>query len=125
MVSGGKSNRRYCLLQAASDSEYVKKVYGSYYNVYVEAFGEEGETWDSFRVHEGDFPDFNDLHNYDGFVITGSPSDSYGNDYCVLKLCFMLQTLDAMRKKILGICFGHQACFLFLFPQLIHFIQEH
>ncbi|TKY54659.1 homoserine O-succinyltransferase [Spatholobus suberectus] len=107
VVIDGES-RRYGLLQAAKDSDYVKTVYGSYYNVYVEAFGEEGERWDLFRAYEGDFPDFNDLHKYDGFVITGSPSDAYGNDYWILKLCFMLQTLDAMEKKVLGICFGHQ-----------------
>lgn len=100
--------RRYALLQAAQDSEYVKKVYGGYLNVYVQTFGEEGERWDLFRVYEGEFPDFTQLHSYDGFVVTGSPHDAYGNDYWILKLCFLLQTLDAMEKKVLGICFGHQ-----------------
>ncbi|KAH1117220.1 hypothetical protein AAZX31_17G068600 [Glycine max] len=109
MVTEGEiSSRRYALLLAVNDSEYVKKAYGGYYNVYVEAFGEEGDTWDLFRVYDGDFPDFSDLNKYHGFVITGSPSDAYGNDYWILKLCFMLQTLDAMQKKVLGICFGHQ-----------------
>ncbi|KAK7329890.1 hypothetical protein VNO77_24071 [Canavalia gladiata] len=107
MVADGES-KRYALLQAAKDSDYVKKVYGGYYNVYVEAFGEEGDTWDLFRVNEEDFPDFNDLHKYDGFVITGSSNDAYGNDSWVIKLCFLVQTLDAMEKKLLGICFGHQ-----------------
>ncbi|XP_061364391.1 uncharacterized protein LOC133307845 [Gastrolobium bilobum] len=37
-----------------------------------------------------------------------SISDAHGNDYWILKLCFMLQTLDAMEKKVLGVCFGHQ-----------------
>lgn len=107
--------RRYALLQAAKDSDYVKKVYGTYLNVYVEAFGEEGEGWDVFRVYEGEFPDFNELHKYDGFVISGSSSDAFGNDYWILKLCFILQTLDAMEKKVLGICFGHQVYFLHLY----------
>ncbi|KAI4344335.1 hypothetical protein L6164_011573 [Bauhinia variegata] len=100
--------RRYGLLQAGKDSDYVKKVYGGYFNVYVEAFGEEEEKWDLFRVYEGDFPDFNDLHKYDGFVIGGSSSDAFGNDYWILRLCFLVQTLDAMQKKLLGLCFGHQ-----------------
>ncbi|KAK9213521.1 hypothetical protein WN943_002909 [Citrus x changshan-huyou] len=100
--------KRYALFLAAKDSDYVLKVYGGYFNVFVAAFGEEGERWDLFRVVEGDFPDFNDLHKYDGFVISGSPYDAYGNDNWILKLCFMLQTLDAMQKKVLGICFGHQ-----------------
>ncbi|KAB1211993.1 hypothetical protein CJ030_MR5G004157 [Morella rubra] len=104
----GRSEKRYALLLAAKDSEYVKKVYGGYFNVFLAAFGEEGERWDLYRVIDEEFPDVNDLHNYDGFVVSGSPSDAYGNDYWILKLCFLLQTLDAMEKKVLGICFGHQ-----------------
>ncbi|KAJ8751033.1 hypothetical protein K2173_016214 [Erythroxylum novogranatense] len=100
--------KRYALLLAARDSDYVKKVYGGYFDVFVEAFGEEGERWDLYRVVEGEFPDMNELHKYDGFVVSGSPYDAYGNDYWILELCFLLQTLDDMEKKVLGICFGHQ-----------------
>ncbi|XP_059637608.1 gamma-glutamyl peptidase 5-like [Cornus florida] len=100
--------KRYALLLAAKDSEYVKEVYGGYFNVFVAAFGEEGERWDLFRVVEGEFPDMSELQNYDGFVVSGSPYDAYGNDHWILKLCFLLQTLDSMHKKVLGICFGHQ-----------------
>ncbi|KAK6235986.1 Glutamine amidotransferase - like 4 [Theobroma cacao] len=102
------AEKRYALLLAARDSDYVKKEYGGYFNVFVAAFGEEGERWDLFRVVDGEFPDMNELHKYDGFVVSGSPYDAYGNDHWILKLCFLLQTLDAMEKKVLGICFGHQ-----------------
>lgn len=103
-----EGEKRYGLLLATKDSDYVKKVYDGYFNVYLAAFGEEGERWELFRVIDGEFPDVNELQNYDGFVVSGSPSDAYGNDYWILKLCLLLQTLDAMEKKILGICFGHQ-----------------
>ncbi|XP_043711839.1 gamma-glutamyl peptidase 5-like isoform X1 [Telopea speciosissima] len=106
MVSGDQ--KRYCMLMAVEDSDYVKKVYGGYFNVFLKAFGEEGEEWDLFRVFDGEFPDMDDLHKYHGFVISGSPCDAYGNELWILKLCFLLQTLDAMEKKVLGICFGHQ-----------------
>ncbi|XP_040997156.1 gamma-glutamyl peptidase 5-like [Juglans microcarpa x Juglans regia] len=105
MNDGGE--KRYALLLAVKDSEYVKKVYGGYFNVFIAAFG-EGERWDLYRVVEGEFPDMNELQNYDGFVVSGSPSDAYANDYWILKLCLLLQTLNAMEKKVLGICFGHQ-----------------
>lgn len=108
------AEKRYGLLLAARDSDYVKKVYGGYFNVFVAAFGEEGERWDLFRVVEGEFPDMNELHKYDGFVVSGSPYDAYGNDFWILKLCFLLQTLDAMEIKVLGICFGHQVPLFFL-----------
>ncbi|OVA13661.1 Glutamine amidotransferase [Macleaya cordata] len=102
--------KRYALLLAAKDSDYVMKMYGGYFNVFVNAFGDddEGEKWDLFRVVEGEFPEMEDLHKYSGFVISGSPYDAYGNEFWILKLCFLLQTLDAMEKKVLGICFGHQ-----------------
>ncbi|GMN61599.1 hypothetical protein TIFTF001_030688 [Ficus carica] len=102
------AEKRFALLLAASDSEYVKKVYGGYFNVFVAAFGGEGERWDLFRVVEGEFPEMEELDKYDGFVVSGSPYDAYGNDSWIIKLCFLLQTLDAMAKKVLGICFGHQ-----------------
>ena len=76
--------------------------------MFVATFGEEGERWDLFRVVEGEFPNMNELDNYDGFVVSGSPYDAYGNDYWILNLCLLLQTLDAIKKKVLGICFGHQ-----------------
>ncbi|XP_042503569.1 gamma-glutamyl peptidase 3-like [Macadamia integrifolia] len=106
MVSGEK--KRYCMLMAARDSEYVKKVYGGYFNVFLKAFAEEGEEWDLFNVVDGEFPDMDELYKYHGFVISGSPYDAYGNELWILKLCFLLQTLDAMEKKVIGICFGHQ-----------------
>ncbi|GAB2218233.1 hypothetical protein Droror1_Dr00001452 [Drosera rotundifolia] len=103
-----EGEKRFALLLAAKDSEYVKKVYGGYFNVFVGAFGDPGERWDLYRVVEGDFPDLDHLDDYDGFVVSGSPYDAYGNDYWILQLCLLLQTLDAMHKKVLGICFGHQ-----------------
>ncbi|XP_050374281.1 gamma-glutamyl peptidase 3-like [Argentina anserina] len=100
--------RRYALLLAAKDSEYVKKMYGGYFNVFVAAFGEEGEKWDLFMVVDGEFPEMTELQRYDGFVVSGSPYDAYGNDHWITELCSLLQKLDCMEKKILGICFGHQ-----------------
>ncbi|KGN65255.1 gamma-glutamyl peptidase 5 [Cucumis sativus] len=105
-VEGG--GKRYALLQAVKDSEYVKKMYGGYLNVFVAAFGDEGEKWDLLMVVDGVFPAMNELQNYAGFIITGSTYDAYGNESWILDLCFLLQNLDAMGKKLLGICFGHQ-----------------
>lgn len=102
------SKKRFALLLATKDSDYVKKIYGGYFHVFVDAFGDEGETWDLYRVIDGELPDMEELDNYDGFVISGSPHDAYGNDLWIRRLCFLLQTLDAMKKRVLGICFGHQ-----------------
>lgn len=110
--------KRFALLQAARDSEYVKKIYGGYFNLFVEAFGDEGETWDVFMVVDGEFPLLTDLQNYDGFVVSGSPYDAHGDDCWIRELCVILQAINSLQKKVLGICFGHQViklCICYLF----------
>jgi GMP synthase-like glutamine amidotransferase len=110
--AAGRSGRRYALLLALWDSEYAKEVYGGYYNVFVAAFGDASggthERWDCFRVIAGEFPAPEDLASYDGFVVSGSPHDAQGDDPWILRLCALVQTVHAMRKRVLGICFGHQ-----------------
>ncbi|TVT96725.1 hypothetical protein EJB05_58056, partial [Eragrostis curvula] len=104
----GGAGRRYALLLALKDSEYAKKAYGGYYNVFAAAFGEQGDQWDGYRVVDGEFPAAEDLALYDGFVVTGSPYDAYGDEPWIRRLCRLVQTLHAMRKRVLGVCFGHQ-----------------
>lgn len=100
--------QKFAVLLCAEDSDYVKKIYGGYYGVFVRMLKEEGESWDVFRVARGDFPADDQIGDYDGFVITGSCNDAHGNDLWICKLLILLNKLDAMKKKVLGICFGHQ-----------------
>ncbi|WCJ18207.1 Class I glutamine amidotransferase-like superfamily protein [Euphorbia peplus] len=105
MDMGGK---KYGVLLCAEDSEYVKKMYGGYFGVFVRMLGEEGETWVVYKVANGEFPDDDDIESFDGFVITGSCNDAHGNDVWICKLINLLKRLDSLKKKVLGICFGHQ-----------------
>ncbi|XP_012480065.1 gamma-glutamyl peptidase 5 [Gossypium raimondii] len=100
--------KRFAVLLCAEDSDYVKKRYGGYYGVFVEMLAEEGEAWEVFKVANGEFPDDDEIANFDGFVITGSCNDAHGNDVWICKLIALLKKLDSMNKKVLGICFGHQ-----------------
>ncbi|KAH7836142.1 hypothetical protein Vadar_033119 [Vaccinium darrowii] len=102
------SGKKYAVLLCAEDSDYVKKKYGGYFGVFVGMLAEEGETWDLYRVVAGEFPGDGEIAGYDGFVITGSCSDAHGNDVWICKLLNFLKKLDSMKKKVLGICFGHQ-----------------
>ncbi|CAD6247856.1 unnamed protein product [Miscanthus lutarioriparius] len=110
--AAGRGGRRYALLLALWDSEYAKEVYGGYYNVFVAAFGDASggtdERWDCFCVIAGEFPAPEELASYDGFVVSGSPRDAHGDEPWVRRLCALVQTVHAMRKRVLGICFGHQ-----------------
>ncbi|KAG7977389.1 hypothetical protein I3843_05G029100 [Carya illinoinensis] len=102
---GGK---RFAVLLCAEDSDYVKKMYGGFFGVFVGMLAEEGETWDVYRVACGEFPEDEEIALFDGFVITGSCNDAHGNDVWICKLLNLLKKLDSMKKKVLGICFGHQ-----------------
>ncbi|XP_074328099.1 gamma-glutamyl peptidase 5-like isoform X2 [Apium graveolens] len=71
--------KRFGILLCANDSDYVKKKYGGYYGVFVQMLAEEG-----------------------------SCCDAYGNDVWICNLLNLLLKLVAMKKQLLGICFGHQ-----------------
>ncbi|CAA3001979.1 gamma-glutamyl peptidase 5-like [Olea europaea subsp. europaea] len=101
-------SKKFAVLHCADDSDYVKKLYGGYFGIFVRMLGEEGETWDVYKVAKEEFPEDNEIGEYDGFVITGSCSDAHGNELWISKLVALLKKLDAMKKKVLGICFGHQ-----------------
>ncbi|KAG7976499.1 hypothetical protein I3843_06G151700 [Carya illinoinensis] len=105
MEMGGK---RFAVLLCAEGSDYVKKMYGGYFEVFVGMLAEKGETWKMYRVACGEFPDDEEIGLFDGFVITGSCNDAHGNDVWICKLLNLLKKLDSMKKKVLGICFGHQ-----------------
>ncbi|XP_047318453.1 gamma-glutamyl peptidase 5-like [Impatiens glandulifera] len=102
------SGKRFGVLNCAEDSDYVKKKYGGYFGVFVGMLAEEGEDWRVFRVAFDEFPDENEIGNYDGFVITGSCNDAHGNEPWIRRLLTLLAKLDSMKIKVLGICFGHQ-----------------
>ncbi|RLM87689.1 putative glutamine amidotransferase-like protein C13C5.04 [Panicum miliaceum] len=106
--AAARPSRRLALLMAARDSEYVLKKYGGYLHVFVAAFGGAGEAWDLYRAIDGELPAPGDLGGYDGFVISGSPHDAYGDEPWILRLCLLVRELHAMRKRVLGVCFGHQ-----------------
>ncbi|XP_073123005.1 gamma-glutamyl peptidase 5-like [Henckelia pumila] len=100
--------QKFAVLLCAEDSDHVKKMYGGYYGVFVRMLREEGEVWDLFRVAKGEFPTDEEIGEYEGFVITGSCNDAHGSDIWICKLVILLKKLDAMKKKVLGFCFGHQ-----------------
>ncbi|RLN34984.1 putative glutamine amidotransferase-like protein C13C5.04 [Panicum miliaceum] len=106
--AAARPSRRYALLMAARDSEYVLKKYGGYLPVFVAAFGGAGEAWDLYRAIDGELPAPGDLGGYDGFVISGSPHDAYGDEPWILRLCVLVRELHAISKRVLGVCFGHQ-----------------
>ena len=62
-------------------------------------------VWD---VEEGCYPSESEIDVVDGFIITGSKSSVYDDKQWIRDLEALIQKLHAKRKKMVGICFGHQ-----------------
>ena len=58
-------------------------------------------------VTRGEMP--GDVHDFDGYVITGSPSSVNDGDNWISDLLEFIRDLDKCRKPVVGCCFGHQA----------------
>lgn len=101
--------KKYALLLACKDSDYALKKHSGYLNVFIEPFSGTKETpetcpgwWRATSrpwrtcASTADSPGV-EAHMTFTAMICG-----------ILRLCFLLQTLNAMQKRVLGICFGHQ-----------------
>ncbi|CAJ2648885.1 unnamed protein product [Trifolium pratense] len=100
--------KRYAILMCGEDSEYLLKRHGGCYGFFTKMLAEKGETWDLYKVVKNEFPKDDDVPFYDGYVITGSCHDAHANDPWIHQLLTLVNTLNSLNKKILGICFGHQ-----------------
>ncbi len=79
---------------------------------YPEMFGALLQTADPdleyavYDVEIGEYPV--DIDEVDAYLITGSKSSVYEDQPWIIELIAFICELDARRKKLLGICFGHQ-----------------
>ncbi|KAI5073803.1 hypothetical protein GOP47_0011816 [Adiantum capillus-veneris] len=101
-------HRKFAILLSGHASEYIRKTYGGVAVLIKNMLSDDGETWDTFHIVDGVFPSDEDLYKYEGFIITGSFEDSHGSKPWVLRLCEVVRKAYKMKKRLLGICFGHQ-----------------
>jgi putative intracellular protease/amidase len=98
----------YAVLQCGEDSEYVRKAYNGYFQVFRALLEEDGEAWRVYRAPRGELPTDAEAAGFDGFVISGSCADAHGDEPWILALVDLIRRLHAAGKRILGVCFGHQ-----------------
>ena len=60
----------------------------------------------SYLVAQGVFPQ--EIDECTGYIITGSPASSYDQEPWIQQLEEFIQRCHTKKKKVLGICFGHQ-----------------
>lgn len=63
-------------------------------------------SFDVFDARNGHLPD--NLEDYHSYVITGSIHDAFGSEPWVESLRNWIQGAYQARKKLVGVCFGHQ-----------------
>ena len=63
-------------------------------------------TFITYGVNKGRYP--KDIDEVDVYIMTGSKSSVYEQTPWVLELGEFVRTLHQRRKKLIGICFGHQ-----------------
>ena len=63
-------------------------------------------SFDTFDCQQGQFP--TDINEYDFYITTGSKASVYDDLDWVKRTIEFIRLLDKEKKKLIGICFGHQ-----------------
>ncbi|WP_395947573.1 type 1 glutamine amidotransferase [Caedibacter taeniospiralis] len=100
---------KIALLQADHVPEYRRCISGGNYpdmfaNLFLKVF--TIVDIDVFDVTVGEYPD--DLNRYEKYIITGSKATTFERLDWICVLEDKIKTLYHLKKKIVGICFGHQ-----------------
>jgi GMP synthase-like glutamine amidotransferase len=100
--------RRICILDNDNLDPAVADTYVSYGVMTEKMFAAAGVPWrfERFNTTRGEYPASFD--GYDAVLLTGSKADSFSDEPWVRTLRERTGELLAQRKKLLGICFGHQ-----------------
>jgi len=105
---------KVCILDNDNLDPAVVDTYVSYGAMTEKMFAAAGVPWqfERFNTTRGEYPASFDA--YDAVLLTGSKADSFSDEPWVRTLRERTTELLEQRKKLLGICFGHQliACCL-------------
>ncbi|WP_339669740.1 amidotransferase [Dasania marina] len=105
---------KLCVLENDVIDEVVADRYPSYGALFTDLFRSarpdiEVDVFDAMNMH---YPESFD--DYDAVLLSGSRCDAFGQDEWVLELKKRTEQLMAEKKKLIGVCFGHQLIALIL-----------
>ena len=99
---------KVCILENDDLDPAIAPTYDGYATMFVRLFRDAGAQWqfDVFHTPSGQYPPSFDA--YAAVVLTGSKADSFSDAPWIVELRRQVTELLAQKKKLLGICFGHQ-----------------
>ena len=62
--------------------------------------------WETVSVKDNQFPDH--IDDFDGYITTGSPASVHDGEDWMVRLERLIVELNAVKKPLIGVCFGHQ-----------------
>ena len=82
--------------------------FGEYPDMFMTLLGKVDPSMEFsvYDVEEGQYPE--DIDEVDAYLITGSKSSVYEDKPWIHRLMEFVRELDGRKKKLVGICFGHQ-----------------
>ncbi len=105
---------KLCILENDYLDPAIEPTYIGYGTMFVRLLKDAGATgeFDIFNTVKGEYPD--SFEAYDAVLLTGSRTDSFSQEPWVLALRDKVEQLLQAKKKLVGVCFGHQLIALIL-----------
>jgi len=96
------------ILQCDNVLEKFQPLFGDYPKMLMQMFDGINLplSFDTYDCKRGQFP--TNINEYDFYITTGSKASVYDGLDWVQELILFIQQLDIKKKKLIGICFGHQ-----------------
>ena len=94
------------VLQADSVLPKFQPAHGNYPEMFEQLLTRPGVVVKHYNVEEGHYPDA--LDECDAYLITGSRMSVYDDEDWIRALEAFVVRCDKEKKKLIGICFGHQ-----------------
>ncbi len=99
---------KLCILDNDILDGHLAQAYSSFGAIFVRLFEGVGADWtmELFNTQLGQYPDSFD--DFDAVLLTGSRADSFSDAPWIVELRLRVTELLSARKKMVGVCFGHQ-----------------